>query len=696
MSLEKYSNVTLFSNGMGHFRRIVNVPAGLVKNISIPFKREHIADVLESLSVFGNVKLARPPSFTPTNSNSTSLSIDPKNAGRSMFTALSGATVQVRSHDYGLGFGRYSKKEGDDFDPGLNANVEGVQYTLLGLEEIPSADDGQLDMLAVMRDGEVFRFLLDTVTVEFLDDAVRSEIDKALKNNFQRIKPDSTFLDLAVEGVDIGEPSDGQIDETAIIQYKIPVAAWKMRYNVRQDGDKFLLEGTAIIDNNTDEDWNDTLISVVTGNPISFYSPDLAAINVPQRQTVNIVEANALGLVGGADAESVGSGRNRDVAARAACPPPSAAYTSMAFGNTASFGLGGGGCAPEFGVAVSSGVESKDVGDFCIFTSKEPISIASKRSAIVPMFTVPLTSAGSILLYKEENHASRPFRAVKFKNETGYSLGRGKVVIYQDGVFSGEAVLEAAKPGENRLLPHRLENGVKIVKENKGTETALRSINISHGVAVQQHVYTATTEYALTNKKNETFKVLIEHTRVLSQAKQPPEFSGVEVKEVEKTTNGNRVYIELAPNESITLTVTERFVSGQKVHLVGNFHWIVQNIFNPKLPLADHARLRTCSKLQTAIDACSLQIAAFQNKMADMDEDAERLRRNIEATKSAAKDGSSEAADIVSNWVVGLNNLDKEIRDIRKVQISALEAEREQISEGLDIELERIFVDWVA
>ena len=51
------NDVTLFSNGIGHFRRIYHIKKSQNEKISIPFKRDHIGDVAASLQVFGKVKL---------------------------------------------------------------------------------------------------------------------------------------------------------------------------------------------------------------------------------------------------------------------------------------------------------------------------------------------------------------------------------------------------------------------------------------------------------------------------------------------------------------------------------------------------------------------------------------------------------------------------------------------------------------
>src|SRR5690606_31969595 len=79
----------------------------------------------------------------------------------------------------------------------------------------------------------------------------------------------------------------------AQIQYTIPVAAWKMRYAIRSRDGKMTLEGAAIVDNNTDEDWNNFMVSVVTGNPISF-ATDIADVIVPSRKMVRLVDGTVL------------------------------------------------------------------------------------------------------------------------------------------------------------------------------------------------------------------------------------------------------------------------------------------------------------------------------------------------------------------------------------------------------------------
>jgi hypothetical protein len=81
----------------------------------------------------------------------------------------------------------------------------------------------------------------------------------------------------------------------------VPVAAWKSRYHLRINKGKAELVGQAVVDNDTDDDWKDTIISVITGEPINF-STDLAEIRRPARTKINVVNDKAQSAVGVEDA----------------------------------------------------------------------------------------------------------------------------------------------------------------------------------------------------------------------------------------------------------------------------------------------------------------------------------------------------------------------------------------------------------
>ena len=668
---QKTNDVTLFSNGIGHFRRVYEVSSGEEARISIPFKTDYIGDVAASLQVFGKVKLESPPSFTPANSNATSLCVDQREALKSLLRQLSGAaiTLDLRSQDP-------------------------ESYTLLGLDSESKFCNGEqvsVDYLIVMRAGAVRRFPFSDVSdVKFEDESVRTEIDKALKCNFQKIKPDSTLLDLVL--TPIGDAKE------AIVQYTIPVAAWKMRYAIREEGFRFNLEGAAIIDNNTDEDWSNFRVSVVTGNPISF-NTDIATVVVPNRKFVHLVDRVSLGNVEVEEAvlESAGGGFEGVRAARARGGRRAVQMAAkMSTANYADFGLESAE-AEDLGYAAAPaaeapGVDSKEVGDFCIFSCKEPITILARKSAVVPMFSTPLSHAGVVLLYNERSHSRRPYRAIKFRNETEYSLGRGKTVIYNEGIFSGECVLDTTKPNDNRMLPHCLENGVKIVKESPSVEVVQSSINLSKGVAVTEEVNTARTEYSIQNMKEEKFKVALEHHNNLHGKNVMVDFSGVEVVEREKLkeSNGWRLYFNVEPNQKITLAVSETHVVQQSVTLGSNWNWIQHNIIAVENPIAADPQILACLEVQKQIDKTVEAERSARSRVQEIERQVDRVRSNLESAQGVASGGN------LDKWIKDLDDSEEEIRTLQKKTMPELRDKHVQLTEELAEKLAAVTVCWKA
>ena len=667
----KTNDVTLFSNGIGHFRRTYEVAAGKETRISIPFKTDSIGDVAASLQVFGKVRLNSPPSFTPANSNATSLNICQSEAMKSLLRQLSGSqvTIDVR-----------------------NSSIPNEEYTLLGLDTEASFNhtggELQKDFLVAMKDGAVRRFPLSDINdVHFKDESVRTEIDKALKANFQKIKPDSTLLDICVSSI-------GKDSTEANVQYTIPVAAWKMRYAIREEDSKFSIEGAAIIDNNTDEDWINFKVSVVTGNPISF-NTDIADVIVPQRRMVHLVDRLSLGNV------DVEEGVMMAACASGGAPMgmDSSAHimslrSKMSVSNRAGFGLES--CSADdldydnAPMAEAPGVESEDIGDFCVFSCKEPITILARKSAVVPMFSVPLKHAGVVLLYKESNHARRPFRAIKFKNETEYSLGRGKTVIYNQGLFSGECVLDSTKPGENRMLPHCLENGVKIIKSKSESTSRRSSINISDGVAVVEHVQSGLTEYTIENKKDETFKVALEHVNRVPGDNTMVNISGVDIKEREKLDHGWRVYFEVSPNQKTTLTVTESHLNRQTTIIKqrSGFNWITHNIIDVENPIADDPQIKACVEIQKNIDKTERDRNDARARLTELNEQIDRVRQNLEAAQNVASGGK------LDKWIDDLDTSEEEIRKISKEVMPQLSKELQVLNEKMSEALQKVTASW--
>jgi hypothetical protein len=121
----------------------------------------------------------------------------------------------------------------------------------------------------------------------------------------------------------------GSSAHTLRIAYVTPTAIWKSSYRLSLGSTNSTLEGWAIVDNTTDEDWNNVQLSVVSGRPISFIS-QLDTPRYGRREIAELPEDRVAGPVVYGGCVDTASGAAGGVLGgviggvpEAAAPPPS-------------------------------------------------------------------------------------------------------------------------------------------------------------------------------------------------------------------------------------------------------------------------------------------------------------------------------------------------------------------------------------
>ena len=653
------NTVTLFSNGIGHFKRHYAVTGKNPLKISIPCSTKDISDILESITVFGEgVKLDSPPTFTPSNNDLTSLDFTETESYSTLLNNLSGAEISI------------------------NGNING---TLLGVESNFQSINGQQvlisEELVYEKDGKVYKKSLSAITsVDFVQDVVKSEIKKALKNKFSKIKPNSTMIELSIS-------SDKNTD--AYVYYKLPVASWKMRYSLRQEKGNAFLEGSAIIDNNTEEDWSDFLVSVVTGNPISF-ATDLGQVVVPTRDFIKLVDDhNPVNTAMYASAAAAPMGGR----ARAMSPDYKSKAMLCSASNTRGYsntntGLEACGFEPASevatfdsvgGMAEMSSMEAKDVGDFCVFTGTTPVSITSKQSAIVPMFLHPLKNTANVLLFRNKNTiTTRPFRAFKFKNETELTLSKGKVVVYQDGLFSGESLMEMSKPGEVKTLAYCIENGVKVTKKVHDVETTSTGFSLKGRMCVSSFSDVLGTTYTVKNLKKEEFKFVIEHTCDLANAE--VHCANKSVRKEKASENTWRLTFTLAEDKEFSFRIDEQSIRNSSFGI--NDNWVVTNSDK----LIKSSAMKDCVEICKKIANVETTLNEHNSNLSSLQSDVSRIRENLKAVGTMPEIASSMANELVET--------ESQIKALNKSAIPSVQKELRTLRETLNKKLDSVSFDW--
>src|ERR1017187_3444358 len=287
--------------------------------------------------------------------------------------------------------------------------------------------------------------------------------------------------------------STGTAARDVVASYTIPAPVWKSSYRlIFGDGGKPTLEGWAIVDNTTSEDWTDIRLSLVSGRPISFIS-QLYAPRYVERPTAEladdraarpVVHEGAFAMAGSAGGPGGGGGGGGPVKGEALGEPhmiggnmsmgalamaPSQAATE--FGRLQQFSSSENSklVAPSTIVSNASGQE---LGELFEYVIGQPVTIRKNESAMLP-FLQQQIGGRKLLIYSDQS-SQHPTNAAELTNTSGKTLDGGPITVYDGGAYGGEALMETLKAGDKRLISYAVDLGTRITDAFKSKGAMVR------------------------------------------------------------------------------------------------------------------------------------------------------------------------------------------------------------------------------
>src|SRR3954462_9896077 len=314
-------HVILYKHGIGFFEREGTIASG--EEARLDFKTTDMNDILKSLIVndlSGNRVLGI--RYDSNESLEQRLNGFPFAVGNGQLISafldgLKGAKLELKPADRPVS-GTILSARSVDTGAGSDRKTIREQVSLL----LDSGDIATYDLGAV-------------ASLRLLDPQLQGQLKKYLQavNEVRSLDKRTIYIEA---------PTNGQ--RNLHVQYVTPAAIWKSSYRLSLDPQRCTLEGWAIVDNTTDEDWSNVQLSVVSGRPISFIS-QLDTPRYGQWQVAELPEDRAAGpVVYGGSIEGlpgrggggVGGGLGRGPAtARAVpnrtpgAPPPAQAQDAM-------------------------------------------------------------------------------------------------------------------------------------------------------------------------------------------------------------------------------------------------------------------------------------------------------------------------------------------------------------------------------
>jgi hypothetical protein len=594
------TQVTLYKHGVGFFERAGTLGPG--ESARLDFTADEMNDVLKSLTIAerggGKITGLRYDSQDPL---SHTLAGFPFSIG--VAQPLSGMLDQLKGARLELKFG--------------NDTLTG---TVVNGRLIPST--------TTQPEREQLTLMLDSGELRNVDLSAASAIrfsDAKLQQQFREyltLVAAARSKDKRSVYIDSTDSKERQVTAS----YMVPAPVWKSSYRLIFGATgQPTLEGWAIVDNTSSEDWTKVVLSLVSGRPISFIS-QLYPPKYVTRPEAELADDNAARpVVHAAGYGDTGAAFGKPSNGRAAAAPQAMAVMGSVSGGQAILDDRVREVAPSTIVASASAGE---LGELFEYRIAQPVTIRKNESALLP-FLQQTINARKLLIYSDHT-STHPTNAAELTNNTGKTLDGGPITVYEAGAYGGEALVETLKAGDKRLISYAVDLGTSITEAFGSNAAVTRELHASRGVLTSKLAAEETRTYTIKNVDQKAKTLILEHPL-------RPSYVLLNQKPSEKTPTNYRFEIPLAPGATQTFPVNE-----ERVYQISNSVTSMTNdgllayIQNKALTDAGRRQLQRIADQKSQIADNQSALADAQSQINDLTADETRIRQNIQSLNSVS------------------------------------------------------------
>ena len=410
-----------------------------------------------------------------------------------------------------------------------------------------------------------------------------------------------------------------------VASYMVPAPVWKSSYRLILGATgQPVLEGWAIVDNTSNEDWSNVQLSLVSGRPISFIS-QLYAPRYVERPEADLPDDRAASPV--IHESSFLAGVGGGLAPAAPAPPAAAAKSSPRF--LASAGLQVAetldSVAPS---TIAAGAAARDRGELFEYRIATPVTIRKNESAMLPFLQQPIESR-KLLIYSSRG-SEHPTNAAELTNNTGKTLDGGPITVYDSGAYGGEALMETLKAGDQRLISYAVDLGTRVTEAFGSKQAVVREIHANRGVLTTKLAAEETRTYTARNIDQKAKTLIIEHPL-------RPGYVLLNQKPAEKTAGAYRFEVRLASGATQEFPVSEERVYEQ-ANQVSNMtpDALLVSIRNRDLTSAARNELQRIADQKSQIADTQRAVTDVETQIKDLNFDEDRIRRNISSLNNVS------------------------------------------------------------
>lgn len=485
------------------------------QSIELNFQKEELNPILRSISAVdldqGQIRMIRyeHPQSLYESLKQTGLQLNQSDPWHDLLLALRGQSIQIESRDY----------SGQARVMGLNKEQQDKLTSHYLLLQTPKGIR-RIELSHIM--------YLEATDADF-----NQKLNQWLAIQAQcPERPDSKMQLQAT----------GQGQRRVAVSYLRPSAGWCMSYRLYLNPEgKALLTGSAILENNTEHDWDQVQISLLGGQP---KQTDFNIIHENARYGRELVRRPSEGLFDSAELDGFDDG-GYELSDEAPVSYDSNEIYDQILNQTRS--------------------NEPQSCDFLVeYTIPEPVSLAKGQSAIVPVFSQKVEYQKRVS-YTLDQQDAKPQAAVTLCNSSTQMWTHGPVVIYQEGQYIGEAKFDDLAPGQEVTLDYGTESKVAILSAFESSyERKFMSFVIQNKLFVSFWQVIFTSQIWVKSRLNEAIQM-----RLIYPAADTTEFISHEQITATKTDTGDlELLFELAPQQedqlNIAVSKSMKFKNGLK------------------------------------------------------------------------------------------------------------------------------------
>ncbi|HZY30150.1 MAG TPA: hypothetical protein VFF86_00770, partial [Candidatus Methylomirabilis sp.] len=528
------SEVVLYSSGVGYFQR-----DGMIEgrgDVELRFRVDTINDLLKSMVIQdfdgGQVGTVTYDSRDPITKTLKSFAVD-----LTTHPGLGQLLEQIR---------------GERIEAATPNPVVGV---VIGVEKkrekVSDKDVGEVEYLNILTSDGLRSIPLSQVQrIQITNEQLKAELRQALEVL-------ASSHDLQKKSVRL--EFDGKGRRRVRVGYIVETPVWKTSYRLALSETKPpYLQGWAIVENTTDEDWNGIKLSLVSGRPISFRMDLYEPLYVKRPVVVSeLYESLRPQVHEQAMAEPRAMARRQEERAKAA--PPMKAFGAMM--PSPAPPISEAASDLELQEGVSSAALAMEAGELFRYSIDTPISLTRQKSAMLPIVTQEVQGT-KLVVYNERVHAKHPLNGFRLKNSTGLHLMQGPITVFEGGIYAGDARIGDLQPGQERIISYALDLKTEVVPQAAPEKEEVVSASLRKGTLLITRKSVEEKSYQVTNRDQKAKVVFVEHPlRADWRLIEPAEAS-------ERTRDLYRFNVSVDGNGGATLRVREEKQIQQTVRLI--------------------------------------------------------------------------------------------------------------------------------